>query len=155
MDLVKFKTKEEFLVEYGIKNCIGAYSRCRSLADIVNQKSITLASTKRIYGVEFTISYINEWIVSLNEALNIQRKMSPEQIEKTSGYILDDFYYLKIPDIYFVFTEAGKGRYGEFYESLDGAKIMSWFDKYVEQRAEFCFERGLREHEKTKDSKII
>ena len=81
--------------------------------------------------------------------------MSPEQIEKTSRFILEDYYYLKIADIYFVFTEAKKGRYGEFYESLDGAKIMSWFDKYVEQRAEFCFEKGMREHEKTKDNKII
>jgi len=155
MDLVKFKTKEEFLIEYGIKNCIERYSGMRSLAEIVDIKSITLASTKRLYGVGFTISYINEWIVSLNEFINIQRKMSPEQIEITSGYILDDFYYLKISDIYFVFSEAKKGRYGEFYESLDGAKIMFWFDKYVEQRAEFVFEKGLKEHEKTKDSKIV
>jgi len=143
MDLVKFKTKEEFLVEYGIKNCIELYSGMRSLAEIVDTKSMTLASTKRLYGSAFTISYVNEWIISLNEFINIQRKMSPEQIEITSIYIINDFYYLKIPDIYFIFSEAKKGRYGEFYESLDGAKIISWFDKYVEQRAEFCFERGM------------
>jgi len=148
-------TKEEFIVKYKIENCIEQYSNCRSLAEIVDIKSITLASTKRLYGSAFTISYINNWIVSLNESLNIQRKMLPEQIEITSGYILNDFYYLKIPDIYFVFTEAEKGRYGEFYESLDGAKIISWFDKYAEQRSEFCFEKGMREHDKTKDSKIF
>jgi len=155
MDLVKFKTKEEFLVEYEIKNCIERYSGCRSLAEIVDQKSITLASTKRLYGITFTISYINEWIVSLNEFINIQRKMSPEQIEATSGYIMNDFYYLKIADIYFVFSEAKKSRYGEFYESLDGAKIISWFDKYVEQRVEFVFEKGMREHDRLKNMKII
>jgi len=155
MDLVKFKTKEEFLIEYGIKNCIERYSGMRSLVEILDTKSITLASTKRLYGIAFTISYINEWIVSLNEFINIQRKMSPEQIEITSGYILDDFYYLKISDIYFVFSEAKKNRYGEFYESLDGAKIISWFDKYVEQRAEFVFEKGMREYERYKNQKIL
>jgi len=155
MDLVKFKTKGEFLIEYGLKNCIEKYSKLHSIAEIVSNESMSLASTKKLYGVDFTISYINEWIVSLNEFVNIRRKMSPEQIMETSTYILQDFYYLKIADIYFVFSEAKKGRYGEFYESLDGAKIMSWFDKYVEQRSEFIFEKGMREHEKFKAEKIL
>jgi len=155
MDLVKFKTKGEFLIEYGLKGCIEKYSKLHSIAEVVNDKSLTLASTKKLYGPEFTISYINEWIVSLNEFINIRRKMSPEHIEETSIYILQDFYYLKIADIYFVFNGAKKGRFGEFYESLDGAKIISWFDKYVEQRAELVFETGMREHEKFKTEKIL
>ena len=119
----------------------------------ISDKSLTLASIKRTQSETEVLKFISKCIAKLNDSLNIQRKMNFEQITNTAKHILKDYYYLKQSDLYFVFTQAEKGRYGEFYDCLDVSKIMIWFDKYVEARAEFVFEKGLREHEKTKDSK--
>jgi len=138
-----------------INKSIEVFKNVTSMEMVIADKSISLARMKKGECEKETIKFISKFIIKLNNSLNIQRKMNFEQITNTAEFILKYFYYLKQSDLYFVFTEAQIGRYGEFYESIDCAKIISWFDKYVEQRAEFCYEKGMKRHEQTKDSKIF
>ena len=71
--------------------------------------------------------------------------MTPEQIDECAYYIVADFYNLNLADINLVFTDAKKGRYGELYESLNMAKILSWFQVYFEQRKEKAADINRRE----------
>lgn len=138
-----------------INKSIEVFKNVTSMEIAIADKSISLVRMKRGEGEKETLKFISKFIAKLNDSLNIQRKMNSEQIANTAEFILQDYFYLKQSDLYFVFNEAEKGRYGQFFDCLDVSKIISWFDKYVEQRAEFVFEKGLREHEKTKNSKIF
>lgn len=71
--------------------------------------------------------------------------MTPEQIDECAFYLIQDFYQLNLADINLVFTEAKKGRFGELYESLNMAKIISWFDVYKESRMETAATLSQRE----------
>lgn len=71
--------------------------------------------------------------------------MTPEQINECAWLIVSDFNALNIADINLIFTNAKKGRYGELYESLNMAKIISWFDVYKEQRMETAATMSQRE----------
>ncbi len=76
--------------------------------------------------------------------------MTPEQIDECAYYLIQDFYNLNLADINYVFTEAKKGRFGELYESLNMAKIISWFDVYKESRLETAAQLSQRDAQKHK-----
>jgi len=146
--------KEDYLVKYSPKN-LKTFAGITCIKDAVESESVSLAVLKKQTSEESTIEYIILWISRLNKFLNISRKMTFEQMQKTSQYILQDYYYLKQSDLYFVFSQAEKGRYGKFYDCLDGAKILSWFEKYDIERANYVYDESLEIFEKRKKEKIL
>ena len=151
MTLVK---KENYLVKYSPNN-LKSFRKVDSIKKAVESDTVSLAVLKKDNSEEAVIKYIILWLNRLNDYLNISRKMSFEQMKQTAEYILQDYYYLKQSDLYYIFSQAEKGRYGEFYESLDGAKILSWFEKYDVERANYVYDEGLVEFEKRKKEKIL
>ena len=146
--------RENYLVRYGpgkIKN----FRKIDSIKKAVESDTVSLAVLRKANSEKAVIEYIILWLVRLNEFLNISRKMSFEQMQQTAEYILQDYYYLKQADLYYIFSQAEKGRYGEFYDCLDGAKILSWFEKYDIERANFVYDEGLKEFEKRKKEEIL
>jgi len=146
--------KENYLVKYSPKN-LKTFAGIACIKDAVQSESVSLSVLKKQTSEELVIEYIILWISRLNKFLNISRKMSFEQMQKTAEYILQDYYYLKQSDLYFVFSQAEKGRSGEFYDCLDGAKILSWFEKYDIERANYVYDEGLEVHEKRKKENIL
>ena len=70
----------------------------------------------------------------------------------------------------FVFRKIKKGEFGQLFAELDGIKILSWFEKYNQERMQVCisneiskafeytddFERtNNSENEKTKNQQAI
>jgi len=145
---------ENYLVKYSPKN-LKVFTGIKCIKDAVGSESVSLAVLKKQTSEESTIEYIILWISRLNKFLNISRKMTFEQMQKTAQYILQDYYYLKQSDLYLVFSQAEKGRYGEFYDCLDGAKILIWFEKYANERADYVYDEGLKLHEKQKKEHIL
>ena len=146
--------KENYLVKYSPKN-LKTFAGIVCIKDAVQSESVSLAVLKKQTSEELVIEYIILWISRLNKFLNISRKMTFEQMKKTAEYILQDYYYLKQSDLYFVFSQAEKGRYGEFYDCLDGAKILGWFEKYDIERANYVYDESLEVHEKRKKENIL
>lgn len=146
--------KEDYLVKYNPGN-VKSFGKIDSIKKAVESESVSLAVLKKQTSEESVIKYIILWLTKLNEFLNISRKMNFDQMQQTAEYILQDYYYLKQADLYYIFSQAEKGRYGEFYECLDGAKILSWFEKYDIERANFVYDEGLVEYEKRKKEKIL
>jgi len=151
MNLAK---KENYLVKYSPKN-LKTFAGIACIKDAVQSESVSLSVLKKQTSEELVIEYIILWISRLNKFLNISRKMTFEQMKKTAEYILQDYYYLKQSDLYFVFSQAEKGRYGEFYDCLDGAKILGWFEKYDIERANLVYDQSLEIHEKRKKESIL
>ena len=124
---------------------------CNTPAKCIKSDNSALVLIKNEQGPDKVIDIIMSWIIDLNDFLNLSRKMNPPQVRQTAVMILNDFYYLNIADINLVFTRAKKGYFGELYQSIDGMKIYSWFDKYAIERAQTAFDEQLNEHSKIKE----
>jgi hypothetical protein len=126
------------------------YNHVKNVQLAVNDKSDSLARIKKQAGEKTSLGILKIWLINLNDFLNISRKMTPDQIDQTVELIQDEFYYLKISDIALIFKRIKTGHYGEFYESIDGMKIMSMFYKYSQERMDFYIEKNEREHNEYK-----
>ena len=146
--------KTEYLTKYTPKD-IKTFGKIDSIKKAVESETVSLAVLKKLNSEKMVIDYIMLWIAKLNKFLNISRKMNLKQMQQTAEYILQDYYYLKQSDLYFIFSQAEKGHYGEFYDCLDGAKILSWFEKYDIERANYVYDEGLKVHEKRKKESIL
>lgn len=128
-------SQDEFLKEFNIENCLEIFNKVNTCISAFNTKTLTLASVNKEYSKKFVLAYIKMWIINLNDFLNIQRKMIPEQITETSMLIYNEFYYFNIADINLIFIRIKTGYYGKFYESIDGMKIIDFFFNYANERA--------------------
>jgi len=126
------------------------FNEIKTTTDAIKSQSLSLAKIKKESGEEYTMAYIIKWIIATNEFINVKNKQTPDQIKLTARYILQDYYYFKISDIYLIFTNAQKGRYGQFYDSIDGSKILSWFESYAKERSEIAESISFLEHDKIK-----
>lgn len=146
----KIAKKENFIQKYSVPNSIEKFKKIKTSIDASKSNSKCLSTLKKENGEKNVRALIKMWLVSLNDFVNTSRKMSPEQIDEISLYIFQDYYYLTVADIYLLITDIKKGRYGQLYESLDGIKILSFFEKYANERAMTIYENGLREHDNIK-----
>lgn len=135
-------TADEFKRSNSVPACMRKYGQVNSLVKAINSGAETLAKINKTYGREFVESYIQMWIININEFLNYSRMMSENQIIETSMLVYDEYYFLNIAEIKMIFTDVKKGLYGNLYEGIDGLKILSWFKKYYEKRMEH-FESNL------------
>ena len=174
-NIEKFKsgglaTKDQFLNQFSPGKCLRIFQKADTPALTRSSGAPTLASIKKNYTEDFLIAYIAVWIVNLNDFVNASRKMNPPQIEETATLIFQDYYYLNLADINLVFKKIKKGEFGQLYTELDGVKILSWFEKYANERAKTAadqetsfsdrytddFERtSNRENEKTKNKQAV
>ena len=50
---------------------------------------------------------------------------------------------MNLADINLIFKRIKKGEFGQLYTELDGVKILSWFEKYANERASTAVENSL------------
>jgi len=146
-EVVKYNAKDIFKQSVQYVN----YKHVKTLKTAYSDKSDSLAVINKKVGKETSLLILETWIVNLNDFLNISRKMTPEQIKETADMIYDEFYYLKISDISLIFKRIKTGFYGEFYESIDGMKLLKMFADYSQERVNMIIEQGIREHNKIKN----
>lgn len=116
---------------------------CMTVAKAANSYEMSLAVINKENGRKAVINYISEWIIEFNEFVNIKNKMTIGQVKITAHDIYDSYHYMKLSDINLIFKNARKGIYGQLYESIDGVKILGWFEQYAKERFEH-FESKLQ-----------
>jgi len=87
-------------------------------------------------GEGFTTAIIELWLWDIQNALNLKNRMDEYQIIECASLLMQSPNYrrLNISDINRIFTKAKVGGYGEFYESINMAKVNSWFEEYFSER---------------------
>lgn len=133
---------------YNPKNCMRLFSQVNSIEKSINENSPWLWQVVKEQGTEKTEAFIKLWLINLNESLNLKRPLSEDQIDETAFSIVQDFKNLSIADINLIFSRAKKGYYGEFYDSISMAKIISFFRKYFEERMLTYAEMYRNKHSK-------
>lgn len=139
-------SKEKYLKLYNPNKCLQFVHKLKSVADAINAQAPTVAQTKRDCGEEFTHSLLMAWLVYLNEILGLKNPMSESQIELCATHILKEFNYLKYSDLSLLFNRIIAGQYGEFYESLTIAKVLTFFREYDKERTEVAVDEAERQH---------
>lgn len=97
-----------------------------------------------------TVTLIKLHLVELNDYLNLSRGLTGPQIDQTAEMILDEFPLMKIADLIYIFKQAKMGKFGTLYESLDGAKILSWFRQVWDERLTAAEYQSEKAHESNK-----
>jgi len=149
--LVKY-SNIDFIKEYSPLNCLRKLKDIKTPVQAAKSEIISIARIKKEKSEDYVLLYIQMWLINLNDYLNLSRKMTPYQMEEISIMILDDYYYYKISDFYLVFSGIKKGKYGKFYESIDGLKIMDIFMQYSEERMNSYYSGEVNTDSKYKDN---
>ena len=114
---------------------------------------IKLSQIKKQFGQESVEAFLEVLFFSLNESLNIRRKLTSEQMVEISIFIYDDYYYLNVAELNLIFSRIKKGFYGQLYEGIDVVKIMGFFEQYCNERRKFILSK--KEEEKFENSKSM
>lgn len=139
-------SKEKYLKLYNPNKCLQFVHKLKSVSDAINAQAPTVAQIKRDCGEEFTHGLLMAWLVYLNEILGLKNPMSESQIQLCATHILKEFNYLKFSDLSLLFNRIITGQYGEFYESLSIAKVLTFFREYDKERTEIAVDEAERQH---------
>ena len=84
-------------------------------------------------------------LVALDAFLKQKTGLTPDEIDLIADEVMQTYSaHLTFADINLIFRNAKLGRYGEFYQNLTAAKVMRWFDEYVDRRMEAGYELSQR-----------
>jgi len=106
------------------------------LYDKSSLEEFSILSIKKHFSEKWVIKYTELWIIDLLNFLNLKSSMNKSQIQETAFHIVTTYPRLNIIDITLVFRRLKQGYYGEFYNSIDGSKILISFKKYVAERTD-------------------
>ena len=98
--------------------------------DSIAIKTPQMSLIRKEKGEEYVLDYLKMWLIYLQGNINIKNKLNDGMMDLCAETILEEHWYASMGDIKIIVTDALKGRYGEFYQSLSVPTILSWFDEY-------------------------
>lgn len=118
---------------------------CKGIAtvDVFRNKYPSLHKLVEDYGADTVKRRVKLLLVWFNELLNLQRGLNPIMIEQIGDSLVDDYpyYNLTMQDLHIALMNGVSGKY-----SKDGVVlmvnisiIMSWIDKYFDERGEIAW----------------
>lgn len=114
-----------------------------AIAETSQDKYPCLAVLRRDYGNEKIESVIKLYLIDLCENVNLKRPLKDTQVDNIAREVVATYFNLTIADVHVIFRKAKTGEYGEFYESLDMPKVISWFRGYFNTRCEIAAEQSV------------
>ena len=144
-------TKNQFLTDFSIQKIQKQCNSIDTVNGILKAELPTIVSIKRKFGIDFIQAYIEGWIVNIREFINVGKKMTDQQTQETAMLIVNEYYNLNLADINYIFKNAKLGRYGKYYDRLDGQVILSWFDEHFRNRCMVAADESVREADNFKD----
>lgn len=134
------------MMRYNPESYMLDVKKITSIETALDSKAHSLGKIQREHSKKFTQALIIKWLVYLNDMLNLNRPMSEAQLMLASKYIVDEYYMLNIDDFTLLWNRILSGSYGEFYERLSIDKIMSFFNRYREERFDVAIDQSERTH---------
>ena len=121
-------------------------SKLTNMEKAIDAAAPTIAHFNRSKGKPFTEGLLILWLVYLNDMLNLRKPLTEDQIELCAITVVTDYANLKMSDLTLLFKRIISGQYGEFFESLSVAKVLTFFRNYQEERLNLAEEMSIREH---------
>lgn len=111
--------------------------------EAINSPSLSLAKIRKEQGEIILDAALDILVADLIESFNIGKTMNELQLRFTIEAIKSDYYYLKLDEFKFIFSQAKKGRYGTMYDRIDCAVICEWIEKYMAERDAMLIQKNI------------
>lgn len=106
----------------------------RSIAQAINSGFDSIAKIKKNYGEIQSRALVADMVVNLVQFVNVGKTMNALQVAETVKLIESYFPHLNLADLKFSFNEMKIGRYGKFYDRIDGQMILEYLEFYNHDR---------------------
>jgi len=123
----------------------------QNIPDVFRVKTPSIGRIKKNFGEDFMLAYLELWIFSINEMLNLKQKMTAEQIHVAARMISNEFPLLTVADLKLVYEIIISGRVDKIWR-IDPPTVCSWFRKYWDDRMDEAEQFSFEEHKRNKDS---
>lgn len=129
----------DFEVKMKPRAMFSSYDCVNNLWDVYETSSFTLKLITEAYPSRKTpagASYLEKWLTSLNDFLNINNKLSNQQIADLNLMLYGRYNHFRLSDLKLLFDYILESRYGNFYGSIDTQRIVTSFFEYNREREE-------------------
>jgi len=152
-ELIKFE-KQEFIERFNPTNMLKEFRNVTSLPAAIEANARSMAHYKREIGEDPILALIELHLISLNESINVSNPLKTTQIIEISIEIMTSYYYMSMVEIGYIFRKAKRGEFGKFYNSISMPEVLSWFDKYAEERSSHFVNKQLDKHSYFRDDSL-
>ena len=121
-----------------LKNCTSVATACKT-------HTPSLARLRKEYSPEKIHALVASYLIDFSLLLGLKRPLNEVQIEFIANEIVTNYWYFTIADINVIFRRAKSGYYGEFYESVNPPKILTWFSQYESEKDQHCIDVNINE----------
>lgn len=125
------------LQQYSPAQISKTYAGVRTVKDALSVGAKSLKSIARTEGCcqEDIETLIKIHLVALDVFLKQKNGLTRDEIDLVAEEVMRQYgHFITFADIHVIFRNAKLGRYGELYNQLTCAKVMGWFDSYVDER---------------------
>lgn len=141
-NIVKIE-KNAFVTKYSPLNLLKETRHVNTPAKAIEADTNGLSVYEKHLGTDAVSAVIELHLLALNEAVNVQQGLTKNQIKEIALEIMTLYYFMNVVEIAFVLRRAKRGEYGKFYGALNMPDILSWFNKYAEERAQLFMNKQL------------
>lgn len=122
------------------------FKKIRTVREAIENKSPSLIDAKKIVASRNPSDKVIDdmlklWIATTSRSFNVSRNIDPVQIPIVVEDILEDFYYLRLSEVYYVLKQVRKGQHEKMYERIDVETVLGWFRDYVSKEREPFYEQ--------------
>ena len=117
-----------------------------------NSPACTLGAFKREFGEARANAVMVIILNDLIDFFNVGNTMNAPQVVATAEMILDNYGYLKIDDFKLCFNNAKRGYYNDKVYRIDGNVILTWIERYVNERMNTAEEISYSNHASIKSN---
>jgi hypothetical protein len=115
-----------------------------------------LLKIKRINGDNYCKALVVKLVSDVCRFFNFNRNLNEEQMVQTVNLVIECYPDFTIEDFVRCFKGMKTGKYGKFYEGMDGAKILNCLESYgIERDNEIIEFRRNQSNEQKKSDKYM
>lgn len=120
-----------------------------TIRDVFDSPVPSIATCRKELGEMPTKAILAMILTDTALFFNTGQNMNQDQIVQLAEMVIEDYYFLKIDDLKLCFKNAMKGRYGQIFR-IDGSIVLSWLEKYQEERFNEADNVSYKQHLSTK-----
>lgn len=100
----------------------------------LNAQSVKMSQLKKVYGEKAILALIQAWVFDLGNFVGVKEKANESQLRELSELFYEEAYFLNLAEMGLFFNRVKRGKYGEFFGSIDPLKILKFLDEFLVER---------------------
>lgn len=116
-----------------------------TIAEVLNSPFGSLSKIVREHGEQICRALLVKLVIDVTKFFNYNRTINEQQCTQTVSLALECFPDYTIEDFIRCFKNMKMGKYGKFYEGMDGNKILECLEQYGVDKANEIYEFRRKE----------